>query len=355
MNLTIPTVATDPGPDWAFNLNNSLTIIDGHNHTTNEGVRVPTDGININADLTFNDFNATSLRSSRYSPELSPLSTPSDLSCVYVSGVDLWYNDSDGNQIRLTESGAPAGTPGSITNLVPPAAVTYDPPSQTFIFTSAANTPANVDVENVVLRNFVANSKGLTLKPPAAMAANYSITLPALPASTKIMQITSSGVITDVLGVDGTTIQIVGNNLTTSSGVYSYREFLANGNYSGATFPQTEVDGLFFFPFNATISSVWIFNQTPGASGTTEFDLKRATSSGGAFSSMLTTTGKVLSTAAANVWTDSGAVIAPQTGVTKPVLSSTTVSAGDAIRFDLIQSMASPAETCGMVVYYIPR
>lgn len=355
MMLPIPVVGTDPGPDWANNINNCLTIIDGHNHTSGSGVRVPTDGLNINADLTFNDVNAIDVRSVRFDPQVSPLALSSDLGCVYVSGVDLYYNDVDGNEIQLTSGGAPVGTPGSITGLVPPAAVTYTPSDQTFTFTSAPSTPANGDFGYINLRNFVANSKALTLQAPAAMAADYTITLPALPVSTKIMRMTSSGAMSASLDVDNTTIQISGNALGTKPAVYAKREFLANGDYStAASFPQTQVDGYFFFPYNATITSVWIFNLVAGGSGTTEFDLKKA-ASGGSFTTMLTTTGKITSTAAANVWTDSNAIIAPQSGVTKPVLSSTSVSAGEAIRFDLIQSMATPAADCGMIVYFIPR
>lgn len=374
MNLQIPVVGTDPGPDWANNLNSSLTVIDGHNHTPGLGVRVPTDGIDIDADLTFNGFNALSLRSTRYSAQMSPLSLPSDLGCVYVSGVDLYYNDTSGNQVRITEGGSVAGTPGSITGLVPPASVTYTPSDQTFTFSSAANTPANGDFENIILRNFVASSKGLTLMPPAAMAADYDVTLPALPGTKSIVTMTTAGALNADLTTDNTTINVTANQLVvqaaglitgpglTTSGnrielttsVSDNVQFLANGIYSAATFPQTQIDGYFIFPYNATITSIWIFNQIQGVNDTTEFDLKKATS-GGSFTTILSTTGKITSSAVANVWTDNGAIIAPQTGVTKPVLSTTSVNAGDALRFDLLQSMGLPAADCGLIVYFVPR
>lgn len=356
MLLPVPVVGEDPGPDWANNINSCLTIIDAHNHTSDEGVPVPTDGININADLTFNGFNAIDLRSTRFTVQPSPLSLPSDLGCLYVSGVDLYYNDENGNQIQITNNGAVNGTPGSISNLVPPAAVTYDPPTQRFIFTSSANTPANLDAGYINLRNFVANSKALTLRAPAAMAADYTITLPSLPASKKILTMTSSGVMAADYDVDNVTIEVSGNLLkTTNAASNGSRSFQANGVYSEAvSFPQEQIDGYYFFEFDATIIAVWIYNLTPGGSGTTEFDLKVG-SVGGSFTSILTTTGKITSAAAANMWTDSNSLILPQAGVTKPVLSTTSVNAGDAIRFDLIQSMASPAADCGVVINFVPR
>lgn len=376
MLLPIPVVGIDPGPDWANNINNCLTIIDGHNHTTGEGVQIPTDGLNINADLTFNGFNAIDVRSVRFDPQGSPLALPSDLGCVYVAGVDLYYNDTNGNQVRMTQGGSVAGTPGSITGLVPPAAVTYTPPDQTFTFTSAPLTPANLDAGYINLRNFVLNSKALTLQAPPAMAADYMVTLPPLPASTKILRMTSSGVMTADLATDNTTInvtanelvvqasglingvglQAVGNKIELTAAIASNRTFTANGLYSSAaSFPQTEVDGLFFFPFDATITSVWIFNRTPGPANVTELDLLRATTSGGAFTSILSTTGEFGNLAPTDAWTDSNTVIAPQVQVQKPALSITNVNAGDAIRMDILQSMTAPAADCGMVVYYIPR
>lgn len=211
MNLPIPVVGVDPSPQWAQDVNSSLTIIDGHNHTAGYGVPIPPAGLNINADLTFNAQNATNLRSARFFPQLSPLSGPTDIGCLYESGVDLYFNDGSGNQIRITQSGGLAGVSGSIANLTSPASATYVALSQTFVWQSAANTPANMDNASVILRNLVANSKGLTLNPPNAMGSDYSITLPSLPAAQQIMTLDNSGNMAAPYTVDGTTIAIAAN------------------------------------------------------------------------------------------------------------------------------------------------
>lgn len=117
MSLPIPVVGEDPGPDWAENYNSCLTIIDGHTHTSGSGAPITPDAIDINADVPFNDNNATTLRTSRYTSQAAPLALADDLACVYVVAGELYYNDLDGNQVKLTEAGSPAGATGTITGL----------------------------------------------------------------------------------------------------------------------------------------------------------------------------------------------------------------------------------------------
>lgn len=193
MNLPVPVVGVDPGPDFANNINASLTLIDAHDHSSGSGVQITPAGLNISSDLAINGNNLTLIRSARFSPQASPLSLGTDLSCAYVSGVDLYFNDGSGNQVRITQSGGVAGSPGSIAGLTSPASATYVSANSTFVWQSAANTPANLDAASVILRNLVANSHGLTLSPPASMGANYTITLPSLPGSTSFMTIDASG------------------------------------------------------------------------------------------------------------------------------------------------------------------
>lgn len=213
MNLPIATVSVEPGPQWAQDINNSLTIIDGHNHAPGYGVPINPSGLNINSDLPIGNNNLTSIKSVRLQPQSAPLSGPADLGALYESGVDLFYNDGSGNQIRITQGGGLAGTPGSIANLTSPASATYVSSTQTFVWESDANTPANLDAGFVILRNNIANSFGLTLLPPNAMGSNFSIVLPTLPAQTNIMTLDASGNIGATLNVDNSTLTISGNQI----------------------------------------------------------------------------------------------------------------------------------------------
>lgn len=219
MNLVIPTVSVDPGPNWAENLNSSLALVDQHDHSSGNGVPVTPAGLNISSDLSFKTTNsAIDLLSTVYTPQsavLGPLLTRR----LYVVGDDLYYNDGLGNQIRITQSGGVAGSPGSIANLTSPASATYVSGSSTFVWQSDANTPANMDAASFVLRNLTANSKGLTLSPPNAMAADYTIVLPALPGSgTKFVSLDSSGNMGASIAADNTTLEVSSNTLQVKAG-----------------------------------------------------------------------------------------------------------------------------------------
>lgn len=207
MSLFQPDVGVDPGPEYASLQNENQNILDTHDHSSGKGVQVTPAGINVNADLPVNGHNLTSVRSTRYTAQLSPINLAGDLGCTYVSGVDLWYNDENGNQIQLTVNGGAASGPGGISGLTPPASASYSALTSTFTFQSAANTPANLDFASAVLRNLTSGSHGLTLNPPAAMGADITETLPTPPASlTSIMRMDSAGLMTASLTLDGVSI-----------------------------------------------------------------------------------------------------------------------------------------------------
>lgn len=197
MSLTLPTVGQQLAPDWAENINNDLLLLDQHNHTPGSGVPITPSAISIDSDLSLQGFNLIGVRSVRMVPNGSPLAQPSDLSCVYVSGVDLYYNDSLGNQVRITQSGAVAGTPGSIANLVSPASATYVSFTPAFVFQSNTNTSANLDGGSLTIRQNIPAANGITISSPGALASNYALTLfNSLPVSNLAVLLNSSGNLT---------------------------------------------------------------------------------------------------------------------------------------------------------------
>jgi hypothetical protein len=210
MNMPIPVVGVDPGPDWALNIDSCLTILDGHNHSLGTGVQITPSGINISSDLTFNNNNATTLRSVRFTPQGSALSTGADIGCIYEVGVDLYYNDGSGNQIRITQGGSVTGSSGTITGL-PSGTASAAYSAGTFIFQSATNTPANIDGGSITIRNDTANANGVTLTPVNALASGYTLVLPTLPPVQSIMALDPSGNITAPYTVDNATIVINSN------------------------------------------------------------------------------------------------------------------------------------------------
>lgn len=208
MNLPAPGVSLTDGPQWATDINNCLALIDQHDHSPGYGVQITPTGLNINSDLTINSNNLTSIRSTRYTPNSAVLSLPTDLDCTYVVGVDLYFNDGNGNNIRITQSGAVAGTPGSISNLSSPASASYNNINGSFVWQQAASTSADMDFGSAIMRNDTAASHGLTLSPPSAMSADYALTLPALPSVNSFLVISSAGAMAGSVPVsNGLTIQ----------------------------------------------------------------------------------------------------------------------------------------------------
>lgn len=193
MGMPIPGVGNTSGPTWASDLVACLNLVDQHDHSNGNGVQITPAGLNINSDLSFGNNNATGLRSSRYQSQSAVLSGASDLNCAFVVAGDLYFNDGSGNHVRITQSGGVAGSPGTISNLTSPASAAFVSASSTFVWQSAANTPAYLDGASVLLRNLTANSKALTLAPPNAMGANYTVTLPTLPGAQSFLTIDSSG------------------------------------------------------------------------------------------------------------------------------------------------------------------
>lgn len=244
MSLPVPGVGQTDGPQYATDVNSSLNIIDAHDHSAGQGVPVTPSGLDINTDLSIGGNNLTLARSLRFSEQSAPLAGATDLACIYAAGVDLYYNDGNGNQIRITQSGGIVGTPGSISGLVSPATATYVPSSSTFVWESNAATAANMDFASAILRNSTASSFGLTLTPPT-LSSNYTITLPTIPVSQKIMSMDSSGHMLTTYTVDNSTIEISSNVIQVKDGGITKPKLAALGQVVGTANTQTTGSGSF--------------------------------------------------------------------------------------------------------------
>jgi microcystin-dependent protein len=195
MNMPVPGVGVTSGPTYATDLNNCLTIIDGHDHSAGNGVKITPSGLNISSDLSFLSNNATALRSVRLSTQTAVLALTADLACLYNVSGDLYYNDGVGNNVRITQSGGVAGSPGSISSLTSPASASYVSASDTFVWQSNTTTAANMDAGSYKMRNISAGSNAVTIAPPASIPSDYTITMPNLPAASSVMTLSTSGAI----------------------------------------------------------------------------------------------------------------------------------------------------------------
>lgn len=154
---------------------------------------------------------------------------------------------------------------------------------------------------------------------------------------------------------------------------YDTKDFRLNGPiWLAATFPALGADGIYIFPFDAEIINIGLYLEASGSSGTTELDIKKSSDNGATWTSIFSTTAKVLHGASAfrnslaYVITDdmtaspayqTWAPATPPTNFTLPVLSGGapfSVNKGDAIRLDMI-SAATGAENAQLIVYHRPR
>jgi len=251
MGLPVPTPAQDPGPDYAENEQTCFNTIDLHDHSPGKGVPINSNGIDINADLPFNGFNATLVKTVNFDPQAMPLTGSSpNLGCVYVAGNELYYNDEAGNVVQVTNNGSVNAGAGSITGLPSgTASASYSSVSKTFIWQSATSTAANMDGGSFIFREVVPGANGVTVSSPTSLAADYQMFWPpSLPGSgNKFLTIDSSGNMGDTYDVDNSTLQVVSsvisvktitnsqivdNSISTGKLTRNITTFLTNGTYT---------------------------------------------------------------------------------------------------------------------------
>lgn len=113
LSLNLPTVSVTLGPTWANQVNAAFEVIDAHDHTSGKGAQVPTAGLNINADLDFSSYRATTLMSTQFTSQASTLTGATNANSVYVSSGDLYFTNSAGSAIQLTSGGSIVSSPGN--------------------------------------------------------------------------------------------------------------------------------------------------------------------------------------------------------------------------------------------------
>ena len=228
MGLIEPAVGSELGPAWASELNSSLTTIDQHNHAMGNGVQINPSGININADLPFNQNNATILRTTRFFPQASIIaSSAPDQGCVYAftssstTRTELYYNDYNGNQVQITNNGNVNSGAGSISGLPFSGAASYSAGTYTWeAGTSGAPTPGTMASGGLEISPSTAFTYYTGIACNASISASYTFTLPTGVAVDNGSMLTSdtsgnlSYTTTDITAGSGTTMSLSGGVLS---------------------------------------------------------------------------------------------------------------------------------------------
>jgi len=249
MSLILPTPTLEAGPLYATELNTAFTSVDSHDHTTGKGIKVPSAGININADLSFNNKNATSLMSSRYQDQVTPLVGISDLGCLYIAGGNLYYNNGIGQAIQITAGAAlNASSIGGIGGdyITSGASEYYTNAVETFFFTQAANTVAFLASGDISIYQSLLTGYAVTLKPSVSMAASFDLYLPpAAPATTRVVSMDSTGHL--LTGVSGAIVTAdIGDSQVTDAkrAALNYQISSSCGTFSDSSAGWVDVTNL---------------------------------------------------------------------------------------------------------------
>ena len=212
MNIQVPQVGSTPGPDWAEINNAAFETVDEHDHSPGKGLPVTPDGLNLNGNINLQDNFEDNVGGVRLTQQGTVLATANDVRMLYSVNGDLYYNNEDGTDIKITDgAGLNASTIGGIGGDYgsSDATLNYSELTKTFVFDQDIDKKAKIDVSDITIRDDEVAANGITIKSPVALGSAYDLTLPTgLPASTKILTVTSGGQIASTYDFDNVTTEV---------------------------------------------------------------------------------------------------------------------------------------------------
>jgi hypothetical protein len=263
MNLVVPSVGAEPGPQYATDINNSLTLIDQHDHSPGKGVQITPAGMNINATLTFNGNAATSLLYSSFIAGSSPSTALMSLSVSPVSGIDeLWYTDNNGIQTQITSNGSVHATlaslPGLSYNVI--AANAWN-----FYQVGTPSIPASLYVQSLFLQTPTSSFNTELIAPTTG---NYAISLPAPmtegdPGVPNFVTMDNTGQQQNTYYLDNVTLNVNGNKIQVAPGGIGPTQLSSFGlPWGSSTFTS---NGTFVVPSN--VNNIIVVGSGGGGGG----------------------------------------------------------------------------------------
>jgi hypothetical protein len=207
MALVLPTEGSDDG-EWDLYLNAALELVDAHDHSTGKGVKVKTNGLDIDADLSMasgGEYSAiTNAKAVDFQPQAAA-ALAAFAGALFTNSDDsnnLYFRTQAGTNVRITngavlDTTTSGGIGGDYSSV--PAELNFVDASKTYTFkSSAAGNWSRLQSGPVRIAEFATTvANYVELASPAALASNYTVTFPAaVPASTSLVQMSSAGVLT---------------------------------------------------------------------------------------------------------------------------------------------------------------
>lgn len=133
MFLDLPTPTITLGPAWASDVNDALTLVDSHDHSTGKGAKVKPNGIDINDNLDMQSNELLSAKAAQLTTNPSTLSGPTNTLKLHSTGGNLYFTNDSGTPVQLTNGGSIVSTPGAAQLVLPQVVasdITISPASQ---------------------------------------------------------------------------------------------------------------------------------------------------------------------------------------------------------------------------------
>ena len=349
-NMTGMTYPTESGSfdTWGLILNaTTFPVIGAHDHTTGKGVKVPTAGLNINADLSFASAYALTNMLAVDFAAVAPAAVAGYAGAFFVNSSDsnnLYFRTVSGSNVKVTDgtalnvAGFAGGIGGDYTSSS--ALVAYVAANDIYTFKGpdpGTGRPweALATGHHDFYEQATTVANRVRIQSPAALAASYALTLgAALPASTSVAQVSSAGVIT------------YSNVLSRSPGFTTSDEMSIFPDTAGAAALNVPVVGTtattytIQLPVGSRITGWFVdVNKVSNAATTLLANLNRLTSADGATATIST------ANTAANA---PGLVSIGQTGLT------TTIASGIAYAIQIASSTGA-ADDFGVARVFFDR
>ena len=134
-----PAIGTTAGPQWATDRNSTIDALDGHDHSTNKGIRITPAAININAALEYNSNDATELKTISFDSAATASTTSYS---VYQASGNLYWRNGSGVAVQVTTGSSVNAGAGAISGMTgTDAGASYTDGSKTFnFFTDSGNS-----------------------------------------------------------------------------------------------------------------------------------------------------------------------------------------------------------------------